>query len=388
GFGVIFVYYVLLYMSRAGALGGRLSPTLAPWVANIVLGAAGVALVFWRAGSADQPIRIPIPAFWRRRQDEGASDAAARATPRRRRVVLVIRVPHVDWPKPRLLDLYISRRYLAVFGLAFLSLVGIFYISTFIDLADKLFRGTATTGLLLRYFYFATPQYVYYIIPMSALVATLVTIGLLTKNSELVVMRACGISLYRSAVPVLLFAMAFSGVLFLLQERVLAQTNREAQRLNAIIRGYPVQTFGVLNRRWVVGRNGDLLHYEFFEPRVNEFSKLSIFHVDQGAWRLNALTYADHVALARRTGADGRPALQWMAARGWTRAFATVQRRGEVRTAVDYAPFQERSVSLGPPSDFKTEEPDADRMTYGELKQYVTQLRASGYYAVPYMVDL
>ena len=60
--------------------------------------------------------------------------------------------------------------------------------------------------MLLRYFYFATPQYVYYIIPMAALVATLVTIGVMTKNSELLVMRACGISLYRSALPLLLFA--------------------------------------------------------------------------------------------------------------------------------------------------------------------------------------
>ena len=42
--------------------------------------------------------------------------------------------------------------------------------------------------------------------PMAALVATLVTIGLMTKNSELVVMRACGISLYRTAAPLLLFA--------------------------------------------------------------------------------------------------------------------------------------------------------------------------------------
>ena len=63
------------------------------------------------------------------------------------------------------------------------------------DLADKLFRGAATTPTMLRYFVFQTPQYVYYIIPMSALVATLVTVGLMTKNSELIVMRACGISL-------------------------------------------------------------------------------------------------------------------------------------------------------------------------------------------------
>src|SRR4029450_9818593 len=125
---------------------------------------------------------------------------------------------------------------LSVFATAVVALVGIFYISTFIDLADKLFGGRATARLLLRYFYFATPQYVYYIIPMSALVATLVTIGVLTKNSELIVMRACGISLYRSSAPLLIFAVLLSALLFELQERVLADSNREARRLNAIIR--------------------------------------------------------------------------------------------------------------------------------------------------------
>jgi Predicted permeases len=185
----------------------------------------------------------------------------------------VLRVPHFDLPRPGLLDFYISRQYLSVFGLAFISLVGIFYISTFIDLADKLFRGSATTGMLLRFFYFQTPQYIYWIIPLAALVSSLVTIGALTKNSELIVMRACGISLYRSAAPLLLFAILCSIGLFELQERVLAQSNREAKRIEGVIRGWPAQTFGVLNRRWIVGKDSDIYHYEFFDPRINQFDR-------------------------------------------------------------------------------------------------------------------
>jgi hypothetical protein len=42
-----------------------------------------------------------------------------------------------------------------------------------------------------------------HILPLSVLVATLVTVALLTKNSELVAMKACGISLYRVAAPML-----------------------------------------------------------------------------------------------------------------------------------------------------------------------------------------
>ncbi|OFW17536.1 MAG: hypothetical protein A3F69_05280 [Acidobacteria bacterium RIFCSPLOWO2_12_FULL_66_10] len=386
GFAVIFVYYVLLYSARAAALGGRLSPSLAPWIVNVLLGVAGVVLVTWRVGSADASIRITLPRFGRIRtaQSSGVPGSATR----RRPVKLVVRIPHIDWPRPRLLDLYVSRQYLSVFGLSFISLVGIFYISTFIDLADKLFRGAATTGMLLRFFYFQTPQYVYYVIPLSALVATLVTIGLLTKNSELIVMRACGVSLYRSAAPLLLFAVLLSGVLFELQERVLPTSNLEAARLNGIMRGYPMQTFGVLNRRWILGTHGDIYRYEYFDPRLNQFSQLSIFHLNESAWRLDALTYALEAGLVRQPGTDRQPTMTWEARKGWNRAFTTAMRRDVVRPVVTYTPFTRRSVSLEHPSYFKTDEPEADRMTYAQLKSYIGLLRASGYHVVPYLVQL
>ena len=391
GTGVVFVYYILLYSSRAAAFAGRLPAGLAPWLVNLVLGAAGIALVVWRAGSVEQPIRLSIPRFWRGRDDDAPAAGAESSPARGRRVVIVVKMPHVDWPRPRLLDLYVSRQYLSIFLLSFGALVGIFYISTLIDLADKLFGGVAPPRLLLRYFYFATPQFVYYIIPMAALLAALVTIGLLTKNSELVVMRACGISLYRAALPLFLFAALFSGTLFELQERVLPDWNREAARLNGIIRGYPMQTFGVLNRQWIIGRSGDIYRYEFFDPHVNQFSKLSMFHLNESTWKLDALTYAKDAALVKHAGADGQPVLMWIARNGWTREFTTAKptrRRKTERPAVQYTPFAERAISLEPPAYFKTDEPEADRMTYGELKHYIGQLQSSGYAVVPYMVQL
>ena len=196
-------------------------------------------------------------------------------------------------PRPGLLDLYVSGQYLRVFFLGLFSLLGIFYISTFMDLADKLFRGSATSAMMLRYFFFQTPQFVYYVIPMAALVATLVTVGLMTKNSELVVMRACGISLYRTAAPLLLFAVVASAVLFGLQERVMAYSNREADRLNRLIRGLPPASFGALDRRWMVAQNGDIYHYEFFDAKRNEFHQFAIYHLDPARWDLRSMTRAN-----------------------------------------------------------------------------------------------
>jgi LPS export ABC transporter permease LptG/LPS export ABC transporter permease LptF len=380
GSGVIFVYYVLLYTARAAANGGRLSPTVAPWVVNVVLGLAGAALVFWRAGSSGEGIRIALPRLRR----PAAAAPAGEQTRRPERVIVVVRIPQLGLPRPNLLDLYIVRHYLSVFFLAFFSLIGIFYIATFIDLADKLFRGSTTTGMLLRYFYFQTPQYVYFIVPLAALLSTLVTVGVLTKNSELIVMRACGISLYRSALPLLLFGIFLSVLLFQLQERVLAESNREAQRLNAIIRGWPTQTYSaMLSRRWIVSQSGDLYYYEFFDPRSNQFSRFSVFHPDASRWRLNALTFATNVAYTKTEAG-----YVWQAHQGWRRDFGVPQRRASSSPAVAYRAFDQRTLPLEAPGYFKSDVPDAERMSYGELSDYVTQLQKSGYYAVPYQVQL
>jgi lipopolysaccharide export LptBFGC system permease protein LptF len=92
----------------------------------------------------------------------------------------------------------------------------------------------------------------------------------------------------------------------------------------------------------------------------------------------------------KHAGADGEPVLMWTARQGWTREFSTAKatRRRAERPVVKYAAFTDRQLSLEPPAYFKTAEPESDRMTYSELKRYIGQLQASGYHAVPYMVQL
>jgi LPS export ABC transporter permease LptF/LPS export ABC transporter permease LptG len=392
GFGVIFGYYVVLWTMRAAAISGRLPAGLAAWIPNAIFGVAGVALLFWRAGSPDQPIRISIPTFWRRLGSGNASESSLPTDGERaasKKVVLVIRVPHLNLPRPGLLDAYVSGQYLRVFFLGLFSLLGIFYISTFMDLADKLFRGSATSAMMLRYFFFQTPQFVFYVIPMAALVATLVTIGLMTKNSELIVMRACGISLYRTAAPLLLFAVAASAVLFGLQERVMAYSNREADRLNRVIRGLPPASFGALDRRWMVAQNGDIYHYDVFDAKRNEFHQFAVYHLDPARWDLRKITRATRVTLTRRAGsgaADGQ--LEWVGSTGWSREFSETMEQNVTKTAVKYEQYATRTLPLESPAYFKSDEPDAALMTYGQLKQYVAQLKVGGYDVVPYLVAL
>ncbi len=385
GLGVVLVYYILLYGARAAATGGRLSPGWAPWIPNIIMTLAGLGMLGWRARWADQPLRLQLPGFLARRA-EAPGGPAVQATPATWRRLVVIRVPHFDVPAPRILDLYLGREYLRVLLLGIAALLAIFYIATFIDLVDKLLRGDTTTRMLLSYFYFQTPQFVYYVIPMAVLVATLVTVGVLSKNSELMVMRACGISLYRTAAPLIVFALAASAVLYGLQERVLAQTRREADRLERIIRKWPPAA-SPLDRRWVVGVDGSMYHYEFFDPRSDRFTRLHVYRLDQSSWRLQTITYARDATPARAGDTEEGAAVIWKMQQGWVREVTSAQAAtGDV--SVRYSPFTAHDVSLEPPKYFKSDTPDPDMMRYGQLKEFISRLESSGADVARYEVAL
>lgn len=380
GVGVILLYYVLLYGARALALGGHLNADLAPWLPNVIMAAAAVSSMVRQSRSADRPVRLP----WATRGISPRAVPAASPSPGRTGAAAVPKsTTSFGLPGPRILDRYVTREYLRVFALGLTALLGIFYVSTFVELSDKLFGGQATTSALLEYFVFQTPQFVHYAVPLAVLIATLVTIGTLTKNSELLVMRACGISLYRAAVPLLVLATLASGGLFVMQERVLATTNRRADRVNRLMRDWPPQATG-MTRRWVVGQGGSLYHFDGFDPSTDRFSRLRLYDVDPRAWRLQAITYADE-AVPAATGPTGVAPL-WTARRGWHRDL--LNGREVTDTLVPYVSFDSRAVTLDEPDYFKSDVADAELMNYTQLKAYIAKLQAGGSHVLPYVVAL
>jgi LPS export ABC transporter permease LptG/LPS export ABC transporter permease LptF len=383
--GIIFVYYIFMYTAESMAKAKWIPAELAMWVPNAVLGLAGLALLRWRARFADLAFgfSVPWPARWRRPAgapqpppDAAAAPPGAPGSARpaaARRVVVVVRVPAWSWPGPRILDWYVGKLYARIFVLAFAGMLGIFYIATFIDLSDKLFKGQATGRMLLEYLYYSTPQYTYYVLPIAVLVGTIVTVGLLTKSSELVVIKACGVSLYRMALPLVVCGCLGSALLFGLEESILAQSNRRAQQLNHTIRGGSPRTFDVMNRQWVVGRDGRLYHYAFFDPRRLELNGLSVYEFGGGAWRIDSRTFASQAVFRGNA---------WTASNGWIRDFDPQSR------VTGYKAFQQRALAIEPAQYFMTEQPDADRMNYRQLKRYIGELRTSGFNVTPYAVEL
>jgi LPS export ABC transporter permease LptF/LPS export ABC transporter permease LptG len=373
GIAVIFIYYVAMFTAQAMTKGGLVPSWLAMWVPNLLLGGAGIALIALRSRGIDQA-QFRLPSFaWLRRATAAdgvaAGGAGTAASPRRRGgTVIVIRIPQFQLPRPNLLDLYIARSYVRTLGLCIVGLMGVFYITTFIDLSDKLFKGQVTLSTILAYLWWATPQFLYYIIAIAVLLAGIVTVGILTKNSELIVMRACGISLYRTALPMLVFAALASAVLFTFEERILAVTNRRADFLRHVIRGGSPQTFDVLNRKWLVGPDGEIYHYQYYDPTRRELNAVSVYRFDPASEALSERIFATQASYA--AAPDQAPG--WVARGGWARSFSG--------TAVtQYNAIDGTPVDFEPPEYFVTEAPAPERMNFEELRRYIDELKASGY---------
>ncbi|MGQ0736421.1 MAG: LPS export ABC transporter permease LptG [Acidobacteriota bacterium] len=378
GIGVIFAYYVIMFSSEAMAKGAVVPAWLAMWMPNLVLGAAGVALLVSRARGIDR-LRIALPA-WRQaasRRPERPTAPQAPTTRPPSPPVVVLRIPQFELPRPNLLDVYVARSYLRLLVMSIVAIMGLFYISTFIDMSDKLFKGQVTLGMILMYLLWETPQFLYYIIAIAVLLSAIVTIGLLAKHSELVVMRACGISLYRTAVPLLVLAAAASAVLLALEERVLAVSNRRADYLKHVIRGGNPQTFDVLNRKWVVGRDGAVYHYQYFDPRLNELNAVTVLRFDPATDALVERVYAAQATYSPTATDDTR----WTARDGWARKFSGTE-------VTVYQPFAEQQMTLEPAKYFVTEAPEPERMTFGQLRGYIEELKASGYTVLEHEVGL
>ena len=377
GIGVIFAYYIIMYGARALAKGALVSPHLAMWLPNIILGGGGVALLVWRARSAGRSVSRGLTVL-RRRTAPPLADTTRDGTR-----LSAMAGPGMGlrtgagWSGGgllSLLDRYVGKQYLRIVLLTFVGLLGIFYIATFVDLSDKLFKGQTTVLTILEYFWYATPQYVSYVLPISALVATLVTVGMLTKSSELTVMKACGISLYRVSLPLLLFSLLWSGVLFGMGESFQAEANRRAEGIRHVINGNPLATFDLLDRRWLVSQDGAMIyHYVHFDPDRVELNAVTTYRFADDDWRLAERTYATQAVFD-----DG-----WQGREVWRREFGDHRGPGAFeRPAPRDMPW------IDPPEYFATEQPEAERMSYQQLTRYIGELEASGVDVVALRVAL
>ncbi len=174
---------------------------------------------------------------------------------------------------------------------------------TFFDLLGDILRNHISLAIVGEYLLNLTPSMLYQIAPLAVLIAVLVTFSVLNRNSEIIAMKATGISLYRLVIPIVTISAILAVCLFLFDQFYLPQANRRQEALRNMIKGRPPQTYLHPEQKWIFGQAapgepGCIFYYQFFDPDTNEFANLSVFEFDPA----HLSTDAPHLRRASRLG--------------------------------------------------------------------------------------
>ena len=268
---------------------------------------------------------------------------------------------------PQLLDIYLLQSFLFYFIVLTAGFILLFEVFTFFELLDDIARHR--TGLLevLNYFRFLSSYLFYQLTPLAALVAALVTLGLMAKNNELVAFKAAGISLYRISLPLLLAGSALAAGLVVLDSTYLPYANQRQDALRNRIKGRPAQTYFQPRRQWIFGQNSKVYNYEFFDPDQALFGGLNVTEIDPATFELRRRIYA------ARANWDKQQQV-WILQSGWVRDF----QHGRVSSYTVFLGTAFKELNE-PPSYFYREVRQFYQMNWWELKQYITELGRAGF---------
>jgi LPS export ABC transporter permease LptG len=383
---LVFLYYFASSVGVAFAKSGKLSPFLGVWSANIIFTIVGVLLLqqLSRGGIAlniFSSLGQSLSSAFVRLTKPGKSDEQGQSAPAASTAYTLARIRsalHIQFPL--LLDDYVMREFLTNFFLVLSSFAILFLVFTFFELIGDIIRNRTALVTVGDYLINLVPYIIYAVTPLCALVAVLITFGALNKTSELTAMKATGISLYRVVTPILVMAAVISVSLFLFDEFYLPGANRRQEALRAVIKDKPAQTFLRPDREWISGQSGPsgaparIFYYQFFDGNKDVFANLTVFELEPNTFVLRRRIFASSARW------DGR---NWIFDNGWQRTFS-----GE--TVGTYSPF---TVATFPeireqPSYFKKEDLQSQEMSYGELSNYISDLRQSGFDTMRLRVQL
>lgn len=368
---LIATYYLLLIMGSGLARQGTVSPAIGLWMANILLAIAGLALLprmeqFRGESRWLRPFLAQLKTWVRlfRLRRARARAAAARATSGARAVPNGLVT--ASGSLPQLLDLYILRRFFYYFLLLMAAFVFLFEAFTFFELLDDIARHRVAFFTVVDYFRYLTPYLLFQLAPLGALVATLVTIGVMSKNNEIVACKAGGISLYRLAVPLLVAGVVLAAAMLILDDTYLPYANQRQDALRNQIKGRPPQTY-TRPQRWILGENYKIYNYDFFGSTENLFGGLSVLEIDPATFQIRRRVFA-----SRAHWSDAQNL--WILESGWIRDFSD-------GTVAHYERFNVKDLPelTEPPTYFHREMRQAFQMNWGELRAYIEGLQRAGF---------
>jgi lipopolysaccharide export system permease protein len=260
----------------------------------------------------------------------------------------------------RVLDRYIALKFLRALLFSLLVFIAIYVIVDLVEHLDTFVDAQATTGQVVRYYLNFIPAIVVLTLPIAVLMATLFTVGGLSKSNELLAMRSSGLSLWRIGLPLLGWGLALSLLLLVFSEMVVPRTEQERS--------------DILNLE-IEKKQSDrrtIAYHVYVQGQDHRMFRLERYDIEQRrGWGVLVQAIED----ARVLWTIRANEMQWVDSM-W------VLRNGEERTfaSEEWIPFDSlaRPDWKETPGDLSQRDRSPENMGYRELSEYIQVVERSG----------
>lgn len=270
------------------------------------------------------------------------------------------------------LNRYLVRELFSLFFPVLSAFVIVYLVVDFFERLGILLNNQASAYAAARYFFFKIPLILTQILPAAVLSALLLALGNLARRNEIVAMRASGLSLAQSALPLIGVAGALSLAGLVWNETVVPYCTRQYQYVNNVeIRKRSPKS--LLNDKgiWYHGANG------FY----------SIDHIDAQKQTLFGLTiYKTTTDLSLQTIVEAEAA-RWTR-NGWQLSGAIERPMDGDNSLRKQAIADPQAVIPETFADFLEIHRDPEELSYLALRERINQLSSKGIDASSYAVDL
>jgi LPS export ABC transporter permease LptG/LPS export ABC transporter permease LptF len=357
-----FFCYYLAFITLTGLARQRTLPVpVAAWLPNAAFAIAGLIFLVRMEMPGDRDIMGAVTGWFAKLGALLKSSVPSKPSEAKR--VSGGRLPVL----PQIVDTYILSTFLYYLGLVLTSFVSMTLVFNFFELMSDMVRNKIPLIKVFTHLFFLIPQLVYDTLPISVLVAVLVTFGVLTKQNEVTAFKACGVSLHRLALPIFISSGLCSVGLFAFDHYYVPGANRKQDALRNEIKGRPIQTYLRPERKWIMGEGSRIYYYRYFEPGERLMLGVSVFELDPATFRMTRQIGAER--------AHWNPSLKtWVFEQGWSSDFKGTQR-------TSYEPFQAKTFPelTEPPQYFLTEAMQDKQMNVLQLDRYIHDLQQRGF---------
>ncbi len=268
-----------------------------------------------------------------------------------------------------ILNRYIALTWLRLFALCLGSFVAIYLVLDMMDKIPRYLRAGGATGDIAAFFINKLPEMVGQTAAFSTLMATLLTLGMLSRSSEITAMRSCGVSLLRISLPMLMLGFWVSILLLVNAEMLVPKSYERMDYIERVrIKKQGVNAVFKLNNIWF--RNDSMiLQARAFDPQKRMLKGVTVWTMD------GSLTPVSRIDADLAEFKDGHWTLRQLQVKDFSVG------TGYRATAV---PSMEVALSLKV-DDLKVLDNNADNLSFRKLREYAENLQRGGYQAFRYM---